>query len=388
MARRGSGVVLRPLRTLFSEGAVGALTDAQLLERFAARREESAAVLEVLMRRHGPMVLGVCRRVLRDEHDAEDAFQATFLVLARKGGSLAEPDRLGCWLYGVAYRTAIKAKAEANRRRAREVPIGDEDVPTAHPPRGSDSDDLRVVLDEELSRLPRKFRAAMILHYLEGRSIEDAARALDCPRGTVWSRLARARDRLRLRLTRRGVSLSAAALATGLAREVSAAPVAADHYPTVRAATRFAAAVATSSVETVSPRAVALAEGVIKAMFLTKMKLAEVVAMALLGGGAGVYAAHTLAAGGSRGNVTPAVALAEHDKETKPDTEKLQGTWKPISSTQNGKVQEDAEEYRLIFEGIASRSPSREINLPKGHSNWILRRPRRGSTWRSARETS
>jgi RNA polymerase sigma factor (sigma-70 family) len=185
-------------------------TDRELLHRFVAHREESA--FTALVERHGPMVLDVCRRVLHDSHEAEDACQATFLVLARKCGSLRQPELLANWLYGVAYRSARKAQ----RQRVRYC---------AHAMRGASMQatdatadliwkDLRPVLDEELERLPAKYRAAVVLCYLEGLKVEEAARQLQCPRGTILSRLARARQRLSSRLAMRGLALS-----TGLDRK-------------------------------------------------------------------------------------------------------------------------------------------------------------------------
>src|SRR5262249_31616689 len=143
-----------------------------------------------------------------NEHDAEDAFQATFLILVRKAGSLGRPELLGNWLYGVAYRTAARARAEATRRRFREVPLIDRDLPAKESTPDGVWRDLRPVLDEEINRLPDKYRAPFVLCYLEGKTNEEAARQLGCPLGTVLSRLARARERLRLRLTSRGLTLS------------------------------------------------------------------------------------------------------------------------------------------------------------------------------------
>src|SRR5262245_43708802 len=136
-------------------------SDAHLLERFVRRRDEDA--FATLMERHGPMVLGVCRRVLRDPHDADDVFQATFLVLVRKAASLRRPERLGNWLYGVAYRIALQARAGAARRRARERPV--EDMPAVAPVDAKVWDELRPLLDEEINRLPEKYRCPVVLCY-------------------------------------------------------------------------------------------------------------------------------------------------------------------------------------------------------------------------------
>src|SRR5262245_48786399 len=176
--------------------------DRQLLQRFVALADESA--FRELVRRHGPLVLGVCTRVLGSEHDAEDAFQATFLVLVRKAGSLRAPERLGPWLYGVAYRTALKARAGVSRRRQREKPLADGAQATEADDPGWR--DLRPVLDEEVGRLPRKYREPFVLCYVEGLTNEQAARVLGCPPGTVFSRLAWARERLRRALRRRGLA--------------------------------------------------------------------------------------------------------------------------------------------------------------------------------------
>jgi RNA polymerase sigma factor (sigma-70 family) len=180
--------------------AARTLSDTQLLRRFAADRDEQAFTL--LVERHGPLVLSVCRRVLGMAPDAEDAFQATFLVLARRAGRLRDPELLGNWLYGVASRIARKARTALNRRRAREKHIHVLAVAPAPPP-GLD-DDARSVLAEEVRRLPSTHRAAVGLCYLEGKTNAEAARLLRWPIGTVKGRLARARQILRERLTLRG----------------------------------------------------------------------------------------------------------------------------------------------------------------------------------------
>jgi RNA polymerase sigma factor (sigma-70 family) len=188
------------------------MADGSLLERFTTRRDEEA--FAVLVQRYGPMVLGVCRRALNHEQDAEDAFQATFLVLARNAGSVRKQESVGSWLYGVAYRIACKARTIRGRRRAREVEL--KEVPAEE---GSPEwlwREVRPVLDEEVNRLPPKYRLVFVLCYLEGMTNEQAARQLGCPLGTVLSRLARAREQLRGRLTRRGLAVSVALLAAAL----------------------------------------------------------------------------------------------------------------------------------------------------------------------------
>jgi HlyD family secretion protein len=182
-------------------GSASLLTDAELLRRFAADRAEEA--FAALVKRHGPLVLSVCRRGLGAEQDAEDAFQATFLVLARKAGSIADPGLLGNWLYGVATRIARKARVAQRKRQQREKPVWC--LPSLPAPDAPARDDLGSVLREELNRLPEKYRVPVGLCYLEGKTNAEAARLLRWPTGTVKGRLARARDLLRSRLVCRGL---------------------------------------------------------------------------------------------------------------------------------------------------------------------------------------
>jgi RNA polymerase sigma factor (sigma-70 family) len=240
-------------------------TDRQLLERFAAHREEDA--FAELVRRHGPMVLGVARRVLGDAHDAEDVFQAVFLVLARKAGAVAWQESVGGWLYPVVRHLAMKLRGGRERRKARETQVSTmtptDAVPVSDP-------DLRNVLDEELERLPEHHRSVVVLCYLEGRTQREAAEHLGLSPGEVRGRLERARKRLRVRLVRRGLALSAGAVATLTAPQALAAVPAESVELATRAATWFAAHTAT--VGPVSARAVALARGVLGTMLNAKLK--------------------------------------------------------------------------------------------------------------------
>jgi len=259
--------------------------DAELLRRFAASRDEAA--FAALVGRHGPMVWGVCRRLLDRPQDAEDAFQAVFLVLLRKSRGLLRPDLLGPWLHAVALRTAARLRAGAARRRQRERPLVVEPVMESTPE--VVWRDLRPVLDEEVGRLPARYRAAFILCCLEGLTNEAAARRLGCPKGTVLSRLSRGRELLRRRLIRRGVALSAGGLAAALAvRECSAAVPAALTESTLRLGLAFMAGGAATALTAPA----ALAKGVLKSMFLTKIKLAAAMLLALgvLGTGVGLAA--------------------------------------------------------------------------------------------------
>jgi RNA polymerase sigma factor (sigma-70 family) len=312
MTRGRTGSVLEFLRGLVSAPQAGQTSDRQLLERFTRHRDETA--FAELVRRHAPTVLGVCQRLLRDPNDAEDAFQATFLVLVRKAGALTDPEAVGNWLYGVARRTAVKARAAAARRRVRETAV----VDVAGP---EETDlvwrDLRPVLDEEVSRLPARYRVPFVLCHLQGKTNEEAARYLGCPKGTVLSRLARARERLRARLARRGVALSAAALATVLAEKASAAAV------PVALFKKVAPGLLCPSVgaAVVSARVLTLTEGVLHAMFVTRLKIVVVVVLAIaLCAGAGVLGYRTLAAeppAADRADRNKPPARADDDKKAK-----------------------------------------------------------------------
>jgi RNA polymerase sigma factor (sigma-70 family) len=177
-------------------------TDEDLLKRFVTYHDDQA--FEALVQRYGPMVLGVCRRLLHDVHAAEDAFQATFMVLVRKAGSLSQPHLLGNWLYGVAYRVAVKARANAARRSAHERQAAS--MPRAESNPDAEVRELRAVLDEEINHLPEKYRAPLVLCYLEGKTNEQAATMLGCPLGSMSWRLARGREMLRQRLNRRNLA--------------------------------------------------------------------------------------------------------------------------------------------------------------------------------------
>ncbi len=214
MVTRQPEAMMDGVRNLFNFGAMGAWTDDQLVARFLAQREGSEVAFRVLIQRHGPMVLGVCHRVLGDCHLAEDTFQATFLVLVKKAGTLRDRDLLANWLYGVAHRLAKKARAEAARRTAVEQGAARSDVA---PEEDLDRDELRSVVDEEIRRLPDRYRAPLVLCYLEGLHHHEVARRLGCPVGTVESRLSRARRRLQSQLTRRGLAPLSSTLAAMLA---------------------------------------------------------------------------------------------------------------------------------------------------------------------------
>jgi RNA polymerase sigma factor (sigma-70 family) len=274
---------LRQLRALFAAGTATGLTDGELLERYTTKRAQSAEAataaemaFEALVDRHGPMVWGICHRVLGDAHEAEDAFQATFLVLIRKAGSVRVDGSLGRWLYGVAHRVALRARSEAERRGSWR---GRPPATTSDDPVGVvELKDLRNAVAEELDRLPAKYRCPVELCHLQGMTYDQVARQLNWPVATVKSRLLTGRLRLRERLARRGIGPDAVAvgLATALTREARAAIPQELVRSTIRAATACANGTFPAAVN-------ALTEGVLKMMMWEKLKLVAVGALVAVG---------------------------------------------------------------------------------------------------------
>jgi RNA polymerase sigma factor (sigma-70 family) len=279
-------MVIQHLLAAIREDGPG-MTDGELLNRFLHRRD--GAAVAALVRRHAPMVWGVCRRVLHSHHDAEDAFQATFLVLVRKAVTIRDREKVAHWLYGVAHQTAVRLRATLTRRKLRERQVAE--MPEPAPTEPAVWSDLRPLLDAELSRLPDKYRVVLVLCDLEDKTRKEASRQLGLPEGTVASRLMRARMMLARRLTRRGVIVSGGALAGLLSRDASAGVPALVMSATIKAATLFATEKA-AATGAVSVQVVALTEGVLKAMLMSKFKPAiiAVLATALLGLGGGVFA--------------------------------------------------------------------------------------------------
>jgi RNA polymerase sigma factor (sigma-70 family) len=318
MANGQLGGVLDFIRQVVAPPVDDHQTDRVLLRRFLEVREEAA--FSELVQRHGPMVLGVCQRILGDAHDAEDAFQATFLVLSRRAAAVRKQQSVGSWLYGVAYRTALKARMGAARRRARERQAA---TMTVADPRATAAwHELRPVLDAELNRLPEKYRAPLVLCYLQGKTNEEAARQLGWPKGTVSGRLARARDLLRTRFVRRGLTLAPALLGPALCAGAASAAV-----PTPLAVSTIKAAIAASGQAAVaglaSAQSAALAEGVLRAMFVTKVKFITVIvaAVAALGVSGGLVTYRTLASGnGSAGGLV--AATSDSDRQVANDKDK------------------------------------------------------------------
>jgi RNA polymerase sigma factor (sigma-70 family) len=342
MASAQMSEVIRDLRRAALLGNAMSMTDGQLLECFITRRDEAA--FEALLRRHGPMVLNVCRRTVGNLQDAEDAFQAVFLVLARKAAVVVPREGVGNWLYGVAYRTARRAKAASSRHYAREKQVKDMPHPVFEQAHGSG--DMELVLDEELNKLPAKYRLPVVLCELEGRTRKEVARQLKLPEGTLSSRLATGRRMLARRLTRRGIALSAGAMAVELSQGASAACLPKTLiFSTMQAVSALTTASTLAGV--VSAPVAALAEGVLKSMMLTKLKTtaAIFVLLAFAGIGAGLLAQ-------SRGTTKEVQKSKEAQKPTagadltpqsmriQMELRKMRGTWTKTETeniVQNGK---------------------------------------------------
>jgi RNA polymerase sigma factor (sigma-70 family) len=357
MAKSPLSRVVQRIRGIMLQRGGDGITDGHLLELFIAERDDAA--FEALLRRHGPPVLGVCRRVLDNEQDAEDAFQTTFLVLARKAGSIRPRQMVGNWLYGVAYRTAQEARRARARRKAREKRLSE--MPRPHKMDDS-SADLRQVLDRELTRLPDNYRAAIVLCDLEGMTQKQVAQQLGWPEGTVASRLARARALLAKRLVRHGPLLSAASLAAALAQ--SAAPACVPPtlaLSTLNAASLLAAGKAAAS-GIVSANVMNLMEGVMKSMLMTKLKVttALVLAVGVIAAGMAGFTFRLLAADEPQNSAAKAAQRAGSkapDKDTKPnkgldDVERLQGEWHAVDFERDGKSpRQDPTGIRMTFKG-------------------------------------
>jgi RNA polymerase sigma factor (sigma-70 family) len=326
------------LRAVFDEGTVAGLDDGQLLERFARRRGAAAeAAFAALVERHGPMVLRACRAILRDDHDAHDAFQATFLALVRRGGTLWVRDSLAPWLHRVARRVAIRAKTSARRRA--EVERGAaalaRDREEAELP-----DDRAAIVHEEVDNLPATFRRPVVLCDLEGRSYDDAAALLGCPVGTVKSRLARGRSRLKARLERRGLAPAVVLPAATAAKAAMPESLVAE---TARAA---ACLIAGQGAAGAVPAAVlALWRSERRSVTMIKLKAAAILAVGCVLVGAGAYRG-----AGARPSDSPK-AKAEVAEEPRPAEVK---TPKPAPAKKAepaaGAVDEEVHELRAMTE--------------------------------------
>jgi len=276
------GAVQRFVRRMVTGRIPGDQTDADLLERFATRREEAAFAL--LFERHGPMVLGVCRRVLDNADDAADAFQATFLVLLRKAESIRKRASVASWLYGVAYRVAMEARTRAARRRFHEKTT--DPAAQADPYEEASARELRALIDEELQRLPEKYRSPLVLHYFQNKSKEETGQVLGWSEGTVSGRLARGRELLRKRLSRRGIVLSASGISAALSQPAAGASA----YTGLANSTLNLASLCLAGETAAgagSVRVLELTEKVMKTMSVGRLKAATAVLVLLAAGGLG-----------------------------------------------------------------------------------------------------
>jgi RNA polymerase sigma factor (sigma-70 family) len=367
MRLAGRRIASPDLEALFAGEAPGQKTDAQLLERFIVKRDEIA--FEVLVSRHAPMVFRTLSRVLHGRHDAEDAFQATFLVLARKADSVKNRESVGPWLHGVASRIAIKSRADSTRRHdglrryaesrtssdSREVELDDREVTNT--------------IHDELNRLPAQYRDPLTLCYIEGLKCEEIAQRLRRPLGTVTVQLARARDRLRERLARRGVVVPTALLGIATIGESTSAAVSKTLITkTVKAAILFAADRG-AAVGAVSMRAASLAEGVIRTMYVTKATIASALVLGFFGTAAGVTAWGSFAGPAPGLAPSPVPRIEARSAPIAPaavvidDLGKLKGTWPAVSiegasgksegkgsEADNFKLRVDGEKFK--FDGI------------------------------------
>jgi RNA polymerase sigma factor (sigma-70 family) len=343
-----SGVLQHLRKTVQIQDGAG-LTDGQLLEDYVSRHDPAA--LAVLVRRHGPMVWGVCRRVLVNYHDTEDAFQAAFLVLVRRASSIVPREMVVNWLYGVAHQTALKARATAARRRGRErqVAVMPELAETGH----DLWRELRPLLDAELSRLPAKYRVVLVLCDLEGRTRKEAARQLGVPEGTVAGRLARARTLLARWLARHGLAVSGGTLAAVLAQNAASAGVpTAAVSSTIRAATQVAAG-QTAGPAGISSEVALLTEGVVQSMRLSKRSVGMLLfVLASLAGATGLgyrlQAAERPRATADK-EKRPAAQKDQKPDSRKQELQKLRGVWEIVSDPESGL--DEFEGDVLVFKG-------------------------------------
>jgi RNA polymerase sigma factor (sigma-70 family) len=354
MAGRQASPLLRFIRSIGSAAWEQEATDSQLLARFLRQRDEAAFL--ALFRRHGPMVWSVCRRALGDTNAAEDAFQATFLVFLRKADSLGRPELLAGYLHGIACRTAAGAKSLRARQRAREaqqsVEVAVEDDGEA------EWRELRPVLDEELQRLPEKYRAPLVLCYLEGQTYGEAARTLGWKEGTVSGRLARARELMRHRLGRRGLALSAGSL-------VSLLPCAA---PAATIPGSLEQATFRAFLGEVSPQAAALSKGVLHAMLLTKVKIAGtfLFAAVLVSTGAGYTAQHLSSDLRHDPAIVSAAAPVPEPATSKPDA--------PAQENKNEDKKDDSPSATSPDQKVIARGNGKQIGLFDAASGKEIRR--------------
>jgi len=383
MAGSASDRVLEQVHRLFNFGAVGSMSDEQLLARFVSRRDQGAeAAFEELVIRHGRMVFQVCRNVLHNAHDADDAFQAVFLVLANRAGSIRQNRSVASWLFGVAQRVAIRGRRTAARRRALEeraaAQTPENELPAKHDPDWE-------ILHDEIKGLPERLRAPIVLCYLQGLTYDAAADRLGLTEVAIRGRLARARERLRRRLTRRGVTMPAGLLAAGAASQAHAAVPIKLIQGTVRIALGFVA----------GNTAAALARGVLNSMLLNKVKVAAV--LLSIGVGISYWAWQTFAgAVDAKGRENPgpvfahrpepAPAVVQKPRSTQPratyrliGSVRVEGTGEPVPGGRFTVMLSDAagassqDQSRIVTSGPDGQF---SVDLPAGQAMaWTFQAP-------------
>ncbi len=375
MATAQMDSVIRHLHRVVLHQDGAGRTDGQLLASFIDQKDEAA--FEALVRRHGPMVFGVCRRVVGNHHDAEDAFQATFLVLARKAASVRPRERVANWLHGVALRTAMKARTMTAKRRGREKQVTDLPEPEAAQP--DQWRDVLPLLDQELNGLPENYRLPILLCDLESKTIKDAAQQLGWPQGTVAGRLVRGRKLLAKRLASRGVVQSAGSLAVIVSQNSVSAGV---PISLVSSTIKAAAMIAEGQVAVagVLPAKVAiLTEGMLKTMLLNKLKTATALLLlfAALGGGAGLLyrtpaaeqpKAQVESEKADKGKQPANKGRLENDQTPRKN---LEGVWAVVSVEDNDKNKLD---FDPIFSHVAgTQAPVRNARLAFRDTKFVLK---------------
>jgi RNA polymerase sigma factor (sigma-70 family) len=361
MVKTQASPLMQFLKRVVEDPRLKDLPDLDLLRRFITQHDEAA--FAVLIRRYGRTVFSVCRCVLPCEADAEDAFQATFLVLARKAESIRKGQSLGSWLYGVAYKTALKARANAASRRSHEAKTP---VRSASSP-GDDLSwrEVQAVLHEELNRLPEDYRAPLVLCILESRTLDEAAGQLGCGKGSLRGRLERARQLLQSRLTRRGLGPMALVAAWAVTGTASASRVAS----TVKAATTVAAGGAATAV--VSAKVAALTEGVVNAMFASKVKIAAVMLLLVGALSAGIWFLGTggPAVQGQEPKQSSEAAKKSPTKPTEDAKDKPKPEVKPVAVTEKATINRvawDAKGETVVTVGVTFEVA--EITGPNGEN--------------------
>jgi RNA polymerase sigma factor (sigma-70 family) len=358
----------------------GGLDDADLLRRFANDRDEAA--FEVLLWRYGPLVLAVCRRMLRREQDVEDAFQATFLTLVRKAKSIARHEALGGWLHQVAYRIGLRARVKAARDGISDQ--GRVETAIARSERETASD-WRELLDHEVHRLPRRYRVAFILCYLKGKTYAEAGRLLACPPGTIASRLAWARDRLRARLTARGLTLPATLACLIVPAETEAASLA-RLIPTAQRTARMITSGTLAGSEPIPAHVTAWSKGAVRAMFLSKVQVVVslILVSVLVGAGGSVVWQRVQAGGGEAGPSDEPPIQASAQPQLKPKVFRPPVDPKPAERNEIEELQVELARADIEYQDLEERWDRRMADIRR--EAWAQERAQRTKKARLAYE--